>query len=200
MMKWGYEGSKKFIGGNPVEKIIQSSRDISEVLAVDLNACNNYSNGLEATEVLDLPALLIFGELDKMVNIEVGKVSDLLYDLMTSTKAKKFRAGFIKTDGSYRVGKFDLLNRSTWRQTDGTMYKRKGKKRTTDADEYILAHDLEKKAPRNISVKRLKWFSVGKKVYKINRLEINDDITIVMFDKVKFNALKTLMTKGDINE
>ena len=25
------------------------------------------------------------------VNIEVGKVSDLLYDLMTSTKAKKFR-------------------------------------------------------------------------------------------------------------
>ena len=133
-------------------------------------------------------------------NIQVGKVSDLLYDLMTSTKAKKFRAGFTKVNGEYRVGKFDLLNRSTWKQTDGTMYKRKGKKRTTDADEYILAHDLEKKAPRNISVKRLKWFSVGKKVYKINRLEINDDITIVMFDKVKFNTLKTLMTKGDINE
>jgi len=119
---------------------------------------------------------------------------------MTSTKAKKFRAGFIKTNGEYRVGKFDLLNRSTWKQTDGTMYKRKGKKRTTDADEYILAHDLDKKAPRNISVKRLKWFSVGKKVYKINRLEVNDDITIVMFDQVKFNHLKLLMTKGDINE
>ena len=86
------------------------------------------------------------------------------------------------------------------RDSDGTMYKRKGKKRTTDADEYILAHDLDKKAPRNISVKRLKWFSVGKKVYKINRLEVNDDITIVMFDKVKFNHLKLLMTKGDINE
>jgi len=134
------------------------------------------------------------------VNIEVGKVSDLLYDLMTSTKAKKFRAGFTKVNGEYRVGKFDLLNRSTWKQTDGTMYQRKGKKRTTDPDEYILAHDLEKKAPRNISVKRLKWFSVGKKVYKINRLEVNDDITIVMFDKVKFNHLKLLMTKGDIKE
>ena len=72
-MKWGYEGSKKFIGGNPVEKIIQSPRDISEVLAVDLNACNNYSNGPEATKVLDLPALLIFGELDKMINLEAGK-------------------------------------------------------------------------------------------------------------------------------
>ena len=133
-------------------------------------------------------------------NIQVGKVSDLLYDLMTSTKAKKFRAGFTKVNGEYRVGKFDLLNRSTWKQTDGTMYKRKGKKRTTDADEYILAHDLDKKAPRNISVKRLKWFSVGKKVYKINRLEVNDDITIVMFDQVKFNHLKLLMTKGYINE
>ena len=133
-------------------------------------------------------------------NIQVGSVSNLLYDLLTSTKAKKFRAGFEKKNGEYRVGKFDLLNRSTWKQTDGTMYQRKGKKRTTDADEYILAHDLEKKAPRNISVKRLKWFSVGKKVYKINRLEVIDDITIVMFDKVKFTALKTLMTKGDINE
>ena len=128
------------------------------------------------------------------VNIEVGKVSDLLYDLMTQTKAKKFRAGFIKTDGSYRVGKFDLLNRSTWKQTDGTMYKRKGKKRTTDPDEYILAHDLDKKAPRNISVKRLKWFSVGKKVYEINHLELSDDITLVMFEKVKFTELKKLLS------
>ena len=40
MMKWGYEGSKAFIGGNPVKKIIKSSRDIIEILAVDLNACN----------------------------------------------------------------------------------------------------------------------------------------------------------------
>jgi len=134
------------------------------------------------------------------VNIEVGKVSDLLYELMTQTKATKFRAGFEKKNGEYRVGKFDLLNRKTWKQTDGTMYKRKGKKRTTNPDEYILAHDLDKKAPRNISVKRLKWFSVGKKVYKINRLEVNDDITIVMFDKIKFTNLKTLMAKGDINE
>ena len=133
------------------------------------------------------------------VNIEVGKVSDLLYDLMTSTKAKKFRAGFTKVNGEYRVGKFDLKNRETWKQADGTMYVRKGKKRTTDADEYILAHDLDKQRPTNISIERLKWFSVGKKVYKINRLELNDDITIVMFDKVKFTDLKTLMTKGDIN-
>ena len=73
MMKWGYEGSKKFIGGNPVEKIIQSPRDISEILAVDLKACNNYSNGSEAAKDIDFPSMLILGELDKMINLEVGK-------------------------------------------------------------------------------------------------------------------------------
>ena len=73
MMKWGYEGSKKFIGGNPVEKIIQSPRDISEILAVDLKACNNYLNGFEASKTINLPSLFILGELDKMVNLEAGK-------------------------------------------------------------------------------------------------------------------------------
>ena len=73
MMKWGYEGSKKFIGGNPVEKIIQSPRDISKILAVDLKACNNYSNGSEAAKDIDFPSMLILGELDKMINLEAGK-------------------------------------------------------------------------------------------------------------------------------
>jgi len=73
MMKWGYEGSKKFIGGNPIERIIQSPRDIKEILAVDLNVCNNYQNGKVAAEDISSPSLFIFGELDKMVNIEIGK-------------------------------------------------------------------------------------------------------------------------------
>ena len=73
MMKWGYEGSKKFIGGNPIERIIQSPRDISEILAVDLIACNNYTNGSEAAKAISCPCLMVFGRLDKMVNLEVGK-------------------------------------------------------------------------------------------------------------------------------
>ncbi len=73
MMKWGYEESKKFIGGNPIERIIQSPRDIREILAVDLIACNNYSNGKEAAGSIRCPSMFMFGALDKMVNIEVGK-------------------------------------------------------------------------------------------------------------------------------
>jgi pimeloyl-ACP methyl ester carboxylesterase len=73
MMKWSYENSKKFIGGNPVQKIINSSRDIREILAIDLIACNNYKNGPEALKSINCPTLFIFGELDKMVNLEKGK-------------------------------------------------------------------------------------------------------------------------------
>tara|TARA_B110001452_G_scaffold240680_1_gene222395 strand:- start:295 stop:1071 length:777 start_codon:yes stop_codon:yes gene_type:complete len=73
MMKWSYENSKKFIGGNPVEKIINSPKDIREILAIDLIACNNYKNGLEAVKNINCPTLCIFGEMDKMINLEKGK-------------------------------------------------------------------------------------------------------------------------------
>ena len=79
MMKWSYKNYKKFIGGNPVEKIISSPRDIREILAIDLVACNNYKNGPEALKSINCPTLLIFGELDKMVNLEKGmKFAELI--------------------------------------------------------------------------------------------------------------------------
>ena len=75
MMKWGFEGSKKFIGGNPVEKVIQSPRDIREILAVDLVACNNYKNGTDAAKSIECPSLFIFGSLDNQrILIQVKKI------------------------------------------------------------------------------------------------------------------------------
>ena len=73
MMKWGYEGVKKFIGGNPVQKIINSPRQVQEGLAVDLRACNNYKNGSNAAEAVICPTLCILGDKDKMVPLEKGK-------------------------------------------------------------------------------------------------------------------------------
>jgi len=73
MMKWGYEGVKKFIGGNPVQKIINSPRQIQEGLAVDLRACNDYKNGLKAATNISCPTLCILGDKDKMVPLEKGK-------------------------------------------------------------------------------------------------------------------------------
>ncbi len=73
MMKWGYGSSKQFIGGNPLLKIINSSREVREVLAVDLIACNNYKNGIVAVKNITCPTLFIFGEIDKMIKLESGK-------------------------------------------------------------------------------------------------------------------------------
>ena len=73
MMKWGYEGVKRFIGGNPVQKIINSPRQVQEGLAVDLRACNNYKNGSKAAGTISCPTLCILGDKDKMVPLEKGK-------------------------------------------------------------------------------------------------------------------------------
>ena len=79
MMKWGYEGSKAFIGGNPVKKIINSTREIREILSVDLSACNNYKAGKESLDKIKCPTLCIFGDLDKMVPLKVGnKMAEII--------------------------------------------------------------------------------------------------------------------------
>ena len=73
MMKWGYGHSKQFIGGNPLQKILNSTREVREVLAVDLIACNNYKNGMKAVKSVKCPTFFVFGELDKMIKLEKGK-------------------------------------------------------------------------------------------------------------------------------
>ena len=131
-------------------------------------------------------------------NMHQNNVPHLLYTLLTQTKAKKFRAGFIKKDGSYRVGKFDLKDRKTgFKKIDGTMYKYKGKERTTDKNEYILAMDLTIKRPTNISIDRLLWFSVGKSVYTVTKLQ-GKTISVVMYERVKFSGLKLLLNPDQV--
>ena len=73
MMKWGYGHSKQFIGGNPLQKILNSSREVIEVLSVDLKACNNYKNGINAVKKIKCRTFFIFGESDKMIKLEKGK-------------------------------------------------------------------------------------------------------------------------------
>ena len=111
--------------------------------------------------------------------------------LIEQYNSERFRVGFIKKDGSKRVGKFDLVYRIWWKKSDGTRYRRKGMPRTTDEDEYLLAFDLDKKAPRNISYARMKWLNVGKKFYKIKHLKTK--VKVIEFPKVEFNVKKDLL-------
>ena len=55
-----------------LREVVCSSREIIEILSVDLNACNNYKAGKESLEKITCPTLCIFGDLDKMVPLEVG--------------------------------------------------------------------------------------------------------------------------------
>ena len=124
-------------------------------------------------------------------DVRVKDFPQFIETLIEQFNSERFRVGFIKKDGSKRVGKFDLLYRVRWKQTDDTMYKRKGVARTTDEDEYLLAHDLDKKAPRNISYARMKWLNVGKKFYKIKHLKTK--VKVIEFPKVEFDVKKDLL-------
>jgi len=115
------------------------------------------------------------------------------------TKSKKFRVGFIKKNGELRVGTFDTKHRVRWKLTDGTMYTRKGEKRTTKPEDYLLAHDLIKKAPRNINYRTIQWFAVNKKLFIFNDLLDNENFKIRTMTKVPFSYLKKIMTQIRLN-
>ena len=77
--------------------------------------------------------------------VHIGDFSSFIENLVSKTKSKRFRAGFMKKADDfkksgkyvYRTGKFDFKYRKTWKQTDGTMYQRKGKARTTKREDYL---------------------------------------------------------------
>ena len=124
-------------------------------------------------------------------DIRVKDFPQFIETLIDQFKSKKFRVGFIKKDKSKRVGKFDLIYRVRWKQSDDTMYRRKGVARTTDEDEYLLAHDLNKKAPRNISYARMKFLNVGKKWYKTKHLKTK--VKVKEISKVTYEMKKDLL-------
>jgi hypothetical protein len=123
--------------------------------------------------------------------IVVGDLPTFIINMIHTTKSKKFRVGFIKKNGEYRVGKFDKVTRSKFQNDNGTYTKLKGKGQTTNPKQYLCAFDLNKKSYRNINYATLKWFAIGKKLFKINSL--SDDLNVTMFEKVKFSELKSLM-------
>ena len=131
--------------------------------------------------------------------VHIGDFHSFIENLVSKTKSKRFRAGFIKTDGSYRYGRFDFKYRKTWKQSDGTMYQRKGKARTTKREDYLLAHDLDKKAPGNISYQRLLWISVGKKVWGVSQFRLADEhIRLYVLNPTKYSQLKNLL-RGNLD-
>ena len=125
-------------------------------------------------------------------DVRVKDFPQFIETLIDQYNSERFRVGFVKKDGSKRVGKFCLQYRVRWKQSDGSMYKRRGMARTTDQDKFLLAHDLEdNRTPKNISYARMKWLNVGKKFYKIKHLKTK--VKVIEFPKVEFNVKKDLL-------
>ena len=125
-------------------------------------------------------------------NVRIKDFPNFVETLITQFKAEKFRVGWIKKDGTKRVGKFDIVYRVRWKQSDGSMYKRKNKARTTDPMKFLQAYDLEdNRTPKNINYATMKWLNVGKKFYKINHLKTK--VKVIEFPKVEFDIKKDLL-------
>jgi len=125
-------------------------------------------------------------------NVRIKDFPNFVETLITQFKAEKFRVGWIKKDGTKRVGKFDIVYRVRWKQSDGSMYKRKNKARTTDPMKFLQAYDLEdNRTPKNINYATMKWLNVGKKFYKINHLKTK--VKVIEFPKVEFDMKKDLL-------
>ena len=124
-------------------------------------------------------------------NVRIKDFPNFIETLIEQYKSEKFRVGFVKLNKEKRVGRFDLIHRVRWKQSDGSMYARAGLPRTTDASEYLLAHDLNKKAPRNISYARMKWLNVGKKFYKTKHLKTK--VKVIEISKVTYEMKKDLL-------
>ena len=80
----GLRRFKSFYRRESSQKIVNSARAIREVLAVDLNACNNYKDGENAIKKINCSTLCIFGDLDKMLPVKVGvKMSEQIKNCET---------------------------------------------------------------------------------------------------------------------
>ena len=124
-------------------------------------------------------------------DVSIKKFPDFVETLIEQFKAEKFRVGWIKKDGTKRVGKFDIVYRVRWKQSDGSMYKRQDKDRTTDPMKFLLAYDLEdNRTPKNINYATIKWLNVGKKFYKIKHLKTK--VKVIEFPKVNFDMREDL--------
>ena len=95
IMLYGHAYSSQ-LGGNPVAgiNIVNSSmrlleRALDGRLFIDLNACNEYTNGLHAAANIKVPATLILGEQDRMAPPAAAKpLVDVLNDVKVEILSK----------------------------------------------------------------------------------------------------------------
>tara|TARA_R100000750_G_C2302204_1_gene79276 strand:+ start:244 stop:714 length:471 start_codon:yes stop_codon:yes gene_type:complete len=123
----------------------------------------------------------------------------MLETLLRQSKLKMFRAGFLKKNGSYRHGKFDLRGRTKFKNNQGGVTTIKGKGRTTNPDRVLQAFEPSIHRYTNMIYDNILFFSMGKKLYTINRLG-EDYYKWSEIDNLNFSLLKELINPKEIHK
>ena len=99
------------------------------------------------------------------------KFNHMLETTLKQSKMKMFRAGFTKLNGSYRHGKFDLRKRTKFKNDKGNIKTINGKGRTTNPERVLQSFEPSIHRYTNMIYDNILFFSMGKKLYTINRLD-----------------------------
>ena len=99
------------------------------------------------------------------------KFSTTLETTLKQSKMKMFRAGFTKLNGSYRHGKFDLRKRTKFKNNTGNIKTINGDGRTTNPKRVLESFEPSIHRYTNMIYDNILWFSMGKKLYTISRLD-----------------------------
>ena len=119
------------------------------------------------------------------------KFNPMLETTLKQSKMKMFRAGFTKLNGSYRHGKFDLRKRTKFKNDKGNIKTINGKGRTTNPERVLQSFEPSINRYTNMIYDNILWFSMGKKLYTINRLG-EDYYKWSEIDNLNFSLLKEL--------
>ena len=123
----------------------------------------------------------------------------MLETLLRQSKLKMFRAGFLKRNGSYRHGKFDLRGRTKFKNNQGGVTTIKGKGRTTNPKRVLQSFEPSIHRYTNMIYDNILFFSMGKKLYTINRLR-EDYYKWSEIDNLNFSLLKELINPKEIHK
>ena len=132
-------------------------------------------------------------------DVHFVEFNPMLETLLKQSKLKMFRAGFLKKNGSYRHGKFDLRSRTKFKNNQGGITTIKGKGRTTNPDRVLQAFEPSINRYTNMIFDNIKWFSIGKKLYKINSLE-EDYYRWSEIADLDFSLLKELTNPTEVHK
>ena len=104
-------------------------------------------------------------------SVHFVEFNPMLETTLKQSKMKMFRAGFLKLNGSYRYGKFDLRKRTKFKNNTGDIKTIKGKGRTTNPERILQSFEPSIHRYTNMIYDNILWFSMGKKLYTISSLD-----------------------------